>query len=208
MKAEQLRGLYAITDEQLIKPGQFAQNIELALQGGARIIQYRDKNSAREQRLAQAANLKRLCTQYNALLIINDDIDLARTVQADGIHLGEQDSSIAAARELLGDDFLIGQSCYNRFELALQAQAEGANYVAFGAFYSSPTKPQARNADIELLRQAQRRLHIPVCAIGGIHAGNAAELVEAGADMVAVISGLFARDQIKSSAEHISALFR
>ena len=208
LKADRLRGLYAITDENLIPPGSFARMIELALQGGVSIIQYRSKSTDADSRLQQASALKKLCEAYNTLLIINDDIELARTVQADGIHLGEHDCSIAEARKHLGETVIIGRSCYNQIELALQAQSEGADYVAFGAFFSSPTKPLARTADIALLERARTRLDIPVCAIGGIDESTAAQLVEAGADMVAVISGLFARPDIKSTAEHITALFR
>lgn len=207
-EASRLSGLYAITDETLTGPENFARQVELALKGEARIIQYRDKSTDAGRRLQQASTLKSLCDQYSALLIINDDIELAARVQADGVHLGEADHSITQARTRLGEAAIIGQSCYNQLDLALQAQAKGADYVAFGAFFSSATKPHARHASIELLSQAKTRLTIPVCTIGGIDENNAASLIDAGADMVAVINGLFAQPDIRKSAEHIAALFR
>ena len=181
------------------------------------IIQYRDKSQHTEKRLQQASGIVKLCEQHQAICIINDDIELAIEVSAHGVHLGKQDDSIAAARQQLGADAIIGASCYNQMELAEAAQAQGADYVAFGAIYASPTKPQAATASLTLLQQARAQLDIPFCAIGGITTHNAQAVVDAGADMVAVISGLFADDQhqtihqpnnIETRAAHISAMFR
>ena len=203
-----LRGLYAITDEKLIAETKFHHSIELALKGGARIIQYRDKSHDLEKRNQQAGLLRTLCTQYDALLLINDDLELARQVNADGVHLGENDASISAARTLLGKDVIIGTSCYNQIELALKAEKEGADYIAFGAFFPSPTKPEARVAEFELLDEAKTRLNIPVCAIGGIDLSNAKQLLDAGADMLAVISGVFGQADIEAASAHFSRVFR
>lgn len=185
----------------------FLFKAEQALLGGARLIQYRDKTGSREKRLAQASALKNLCEYHNVLLIINDDIELAETVQAHGVHLGRDDIAIHAARLLLGPDAVIGVSCYDQPELALAAEKAGADYIAFGAFFPSITKPEARAASLELLTTAKQQLHIPVCTIGGITAKNAATLVDRGADMTAVISDLFASDDIRRTASQISRLF-
>lgn len=212
-----LRGLYAITDSQYLADTTFLDSIEQALLGGANIIQYRDKSQQTEKRLQQADGIVRLCEQHQAICIINDDIELASAVSAHGVHLGKQDGSIAAARKQLGAGAIIGASCYNQIALAETAQAEGADYVAFGAVYASPTKPLAATASLALLQQAKAQLDIPFCAIGGITTQNAQAVVDAGADMVAVISGLFVDDihqtsqklnNIESRAAHISTMFR
>ena len=202
-----LRGLYAITDETLIPASAFADTVELALKGGATIVQYRDKSWDNEKRLRQAKRLRALCSQYSAALIINDDIALAQTVSADGVHLGEDDAPIEQARSALGDDAIIGVSCYNDLERAIDAEAAGADYVAFGAMFNSSTKPNARTASYELIRRAKSQLKIPVCAIGGIDGHNAAGVIVSGADMIAMINGLFAADDIGRTAEHVAGLF-
>jgi thiamine-phosphate pyrophosphorylase len=201
-----LRGLYAITNEKLIPETRFHQTIEQVLQGGASIIQYRDKSDDFDKRKKQATALRTLCNEYHALLLINDDLELAQLVNADGIHLGENDASISAARTLLGEDAIIGVSCYNQLELAIKAENEGASYIAFGAFFASPTKPAARVAKLDLINEAKTRLNIPVCAIGGIDLSNAKQVFDAGADMVAVISSLFSHPQIRSVSRQIADL--
>ena len=185
----------------------FLSKAELALLGGARLIQYRDKSNETEKRLHQATVLKRLCEQTSSLLIINDDIELAHTVQAHGVHLGKDDVSIDKARQQLGPDAVIGVSCYDQLDLALAAEKIGANYIAFGAFFPSPTKPDAQAASLGLLKAAKQQLHIPVCCIGGITTDNASTLVERGADMTAVITDLFSSKDIQKTASQISHLF-
>lgn len=207
MTPAKLRGLYAITDETLIPESAFIATIEQALSGGTAIIQYRDKSDNETKRLQQATALRSLCTEYRAGLIINDDIRLAKTVAADGVHLGENDASIEQARLELGNEAVIGVSCYNQLERAHQAQMAGADYVAFGAMFSSPTKPHARSASCELISEAKSRLNIAVCAIGGINRSNVSRVIAAGADMTALISGLFTEADIRSTAERISQLF-
>lgn len=202
-----LHGLYSVTDEKLIAAEQFSAIIEQILRGGASIIQYRNKSHDENLRKNQCIELRQLCNQYKALLIINDDIELARRVKADGVHLGLNDSSISQARTVLGKKAIVGVSCYDRFDLAQQAQNEGADYVAFGTFFPSAIKPEACVADIKLLIQAKQQLSIPVCAIGGINIDNATQLVNSGADMIAVISGLLTQKDIASSAQKLSALF-
>lgn len=201
-----LRGLYVITDEKLIPQNKFRESVEQALLGGARIIQYRDKSTDKTKRLRQATELKQLCEKYQAILIINDDVGLALNVQADGVHIGKHDTTLAETRQHVGDK-IIGVSCYNQFDLALAAEKNGADYIAFGSFFTSSTKPDAAQADMALLTQARQLLTIPVCSIGGITLGNAASLIQAGTDMVAVISDVFSAKDIKEHCEKLSALF-
>ena len=207
MTPAKLRGLYAITDEHLIPESAFAAAIEQALSGGTAIIQYRDKSGSETKRLEQASVLRSLCNKYRASLIINDDIELAKAVAADGVHLGEDDLSVEQARLILGNNAIIGISCYNQLKLGTRAQTAGADYVAFGAVFTSPTKPHARSASCELISEAKAQLDIPVCAIGGIDKSNVESVIEAGADMTALISGLFTEPDIRLTAEHISRLF-
>jgi thiamine-phosphate pyrophosphorylase len=202
-----LRGLYAITDETLIPESVFVAAVEQALRGGAAIIQYRDKSGNEAKRLEQAAALRGLCDEYDACLIINDDIRLAKAVDADGVHLGEDDVAIEKARQLLGEDAIIGVSCYNLLQRAIEAQIAGADYVAFGAMFTSPTKPNARSASCEMIGEAKSRLDIPLCAIGGIDRTNVQRVIDSGADMTALISGLFSAADIRLTAEQISRLF-
>ncbi len=202
-----LKGLYAITDEKLITEQQFSEVVELALQGGARIIQYRDKSNNPEKRLQQASKLCALCQQYQAVSIINDDIELAKAVNADGLHLGKDDISLADARQILGDKTIIGISCYNDLSLAIKAEENTADYVAFGAMFSSATKPQATVAGPDIISQAKQQLSIPVCSIGGITINNIHQVIQHGADMTAVISDLFSTDDIQHKAKQLSRQF-
>jgi thiamine-phosphate pyrophosphorylase len=207
MKKKHLQGLYAITDSTLISEEKFGDVVEQAIQGGARIIQYRDKSHDFVKRLAQAQILRNLCQQYAIPLIINDDIELAQRVNAEGVHLGKEDGDIDSARAVLGDSAIIGISCYNQWILAEKAEKNGADYIAFGRFFSSSTKPLAVQADIHLLIQAKQRFTIPLVAIGGITVENGKKLIEAGADCLAVIHGLFGQSNVKFAAERFSALF-
>lgn len=204
---KQLRGLYAITDEKLIPENLFTSTVEQALLGGARIIQYRDKSTNVKKRITQALSLKNICDQYNALLIINDDIELALKVNADGIHIGIHDTPLQQARTEIGTEKIIGVSCYNKFELAEQAVAEGADYIAFGSFFASGIKPEAARASTDLLLAAKQKFDIPVCAIGGITSDNANILIEHGADMLAVISDIYANNNVLSASQRISQFF-
>jgi thiamine-phosphate pyrophosphorylase len=185
----QLRGLYAVTPD-IVDIAELAAKVEAAIAGGAQIIQYRNKSAPPELKRKQAAMLARVCAGRGALFIVNDDVALAREVGAAGVHLGEDDGDIGRARERLGKDMLIGVSCYNDLARAKRLVAEGADYVAFGSFYPSPTKPDARRAEPTLLRRA-RTLKVPVVAIGGIAAANARGLITAGADALAVLSDVF-----------------
>ncbi len=202
-----IAGLYAIADTSCIAAARLLDMVELAIRGGARLIQYRDKSTDAALRQNQAAALVRLCNEHGVILIINDDPALAARVEAHGVHVGREDPTLHDARQILGPSAVIGVSCYNELEAALAAEAAGADYVAFGSFYPSPTKPAAVRARPELLRVAKQRLHIPVVAIGGITPENAGTLIAAGADAVAVIHGIFAQSDIRQAASRYAVLF-
>lgn len=203
-----LRGLYAITSATLCRaPKLLAPAVEAALTGGARLVQYRDKESDAAQRRATARVLLGLCRDHSALFIVNDDVELALAIGADGVHLGAADLPLREARHRLGGLATIGVSCANVLERALAAQDEGASYVAFGRFFPSTTKPAAPPADLELLRQARARLHVPLCAIGGITPANGRPLIEAGAGMIAAVEGVFGAPDIAGAARAYARLF-
>ncbi|MGM0594196.1 MAG: thiamine phosphate synthase, partial [Pseudomonadota bacterium] len=197
------RGLYAITDSKLLSPERMVEAVALAIQGGAVMIQYRDKGDDEMRRQWEAADLSNLCRPLGIPLIINDDVELALSVMAKGVHLGKDDGDIAEARRRLPPNGIIGVSCYNDLDRAIEAERAGADYVAFGSFHPSPTKPNALKAEAALIHEAKQKLSIPVVAIGGITADNGAPLVEAGADMLAVINGVFGQADILGAAEKI-----
>ncbi|MGH8441691.1 MAG: thiamine phosphate synthase [Nevskiaceae bacterium] len=203
-----LRGLYAITSSTLVRPPRrLSDTVEAALRGGARMIQYRDKESDANERRRTARGLLELCRAHDALFIVNDDVELALAIGADGVHLGLKDAPLREARRRLGGLASIGISCANLLERAVVAQEEGASYVAFGRFFPSRTKPDAPQADLPLLRQARARLHIPICAIGGITPANARPLVEAGASMIAAVEGVFGAPDVEDAARAYGRLF-
>ena len=206
MKNNRLKGLYLISNHQQFEDQRLFDDIDLALQGGVKILQYRDKSVNRQKRLLQCRQLRKKTADCGCLLIINDDIDLAHQVDADGVHLGQEDGSIPQARQLLGDDKIIGVSCYNKMELARQAADDGADYIAFGRFFPSRTKPSAIQAHAEILHQA-KILQIPIVAIGGISQDNAPGLINAGADMIAVIDAVFGQSDIKTATQQFKNLF-
>ena len=200
-----LKGLYAIADTQCIHAPVFLDRIETVLSAGVRIIQYRDKVNNRETRTDLGHELRSLTNKYRSLLIINDDVELSRTVQADGVHLGKNDCGIHEARAHLDGEAIIGASCNNEYASAIQAAADGATYIAFGSFFPSPTKPTAPLADISLITRAKREASVPVCAIGGITHDNVTPLLRAGADMIAVVSGIFGTPSPAQSVQNFLA---
>ena len=203
---KRVAGLYAITADGL-STEELLSRSHLVLRGGAQVLQYRNKLANDALKFEQASALRRLTQEFGVSLIINDDLALAIKVDADGVHLGASDGEIAVARERLGTDKIIGASCYNRLDLALKAAEQGADYVAFGAFFPSEIKPNAPRADIALLRQARAELNLPVVAIGGITVQNGATLITAGADALAVISAVYAAPDIELAAQEFSNLF-
>lgn len=197
------RGLYIITDG---PRDDLLDKVTQALAGGAKLLQYRDKSTDAARRHREAAALKDLCTAHGVPMIVNDDIALAHAIGADGVHLGASDGDLAAARATLGPDAIIGVSCYNSLERARELAAAGADYLAFGAFFPSPTKPHAPRAPLELLRQSAA-LGLPRVAIGGITPDNGASLVEAGADYLAVISAVFGAADVRAAAQSVADLY-
>ncbi len=206
-----LRGLYAITSAGLCAdPAVLRAAVAAALRGGAVLIQYRDKQADPATREAKARDLAALCREHGAALVINDDAELARAVGAAGVHLGRADAPLAQARELLGPAALLGASCGPSLERAQAAAAAGASYLAFGRFFPSQTKPDAPQADPQVLRQARGQFRLPLCAIGGVTPQNAGALIEAGADLVAAVEGVFGdpRPQaVEAAAQAYSRLF-
>jgi len=201
-----IHGLYAITPD-CTDTADLLRRTRLALDGGVRVLQYRNKIASAELQLHQARELRRLTQEFSIPLIINDDVQLAAQIDADGVHLGATDGSLNAARAILGKHKFIGISCYNQILLARNAVQDGADYVAFGAFFSSRVKPEAVAADVALLRQARAELAVPLVAIGGITAQNGLSLVQAGANALAVISALFDAANITASAQEFSSIF-
>lgn len=203
-----LRGLYAITDSQLLA-GKFLAYVEAALDGGVTLLQYRDKSSDEARRLREAEKLHELCSRYKTQLIINDDAELAARLGV-GLHLGQGDGSLSAARALLGRKAIIGATCHASLALAEQAAREGASYIAFGRFFTSQTKPGAPSATPALLEQARARFALPITAIGGVGLDNGAELISRGADLLAVVHALFSAPsatEVEARARAFGALF-
>jgi len=201
-----IHGLYAITPDEPDTAALLGK-VRRALQGGARVLQYRNKSADSDLQLQQARALRLLTREFGATFIVNDDARLAAQVAADGVHLGSEDGDIAAARGLLGAARTIGVSCYNRAPLAFEAARQGADYVAFGAFFASAVKPGAVQAEMSMLQAAQRELNVPIVAIGGITLQNGAALIAAGADALAVISALWNAPDIEQAARNFSTLF-
>jgi thiamine-phosphate pyrophosphorylase len=204
--AFRLRGLYAVTPDEA-DTALLVERVQAAIEGGMRVLQYRNKVATSELRREQALALKRACDAHGALLIVNDHAQLAREVDAAGVHIGAEDGDLKAARAAVGEGKLVGVSCYRRIELARAAEEQGADYVAFGSFYPSTVKPGAVRAPIELLREAKRAVKVPVVAIGGITITNAPPLIEAGADAVAVITAVFGATDVTAAVRGFTDLF-
>lgn len=205
-----LRGLYVITDRQLVQKRQLSLSdmVDQAIRGGARIIQYRNKQSALSVRMQESVELATLCRQHGVLFLVNDDVEIAAHCHADGVHIGQTDIGINEARARLGEDKIIGVTCHNELQLARRAQQLGADYVAFGRFYPSHSKPTATPASTDILRMASEELSIPLCAIGGINQANAQYLIDHGADMLAVIQAVLGAEDIRLAANNLAQLFK
>ena len=188
----QLQGLYGVTDSKLMPDDStLLKRATAAIEGGMSILQYRDKSPDGKRRLQQATMLRELCDKAGVLFLINDDVDLAIASGAHGVHLGQSDEALMSARERLDEKAIIGISCENSLELARKAVDQGADYIAFGRFFPSLTKPDATPTPLSLLEEARNEFNCPIVAIGGITRDNAAQLVSAGADMLAVVNDLF-----------------
>jgi len=204
-----LRGLYAITDSQLLA-GKFLSYVEAALDGGVTLLQYRDKGTDESRRLREATELLKLCERYKTSLIINDDADLAARLDV-GVHMGQTDGSLTDARGLLGRKAIVGATCHGSLEMAEKAKTDGATYIAFGRFFNSTTKPGASAVTLDVLSQARARFNMPIAVIGGITLDNAPQLVEHGADLLAVVHGLFGAEntqEVTRRARAFNALLK
>ncbi|MEI7574720.1 MAG: thiamine phosphate synthase [Methylotenera sp.] len=202
-----IRGLYAVTPDEADTDLLLAK-VEAALQGGISMLQYRNKLADHKLQTQQARAILPLCRQYQVPFIINDSVKLCLTLDADGVHIGAEDGNLTEIRARMGQDKILGASCYDRFDLALAAQQAGADYVAFGACFASSTKPNAPVANLSLFDQARTQLTIPAVAIGGITLTNAPQVIAAGADSLAVINAIFNATDVKSSTEQFTQLFR
>ena len=200
------RGIYVISDCKNYKADDLLEITENILSAGISLFQFRDKNSKYGVKKILAKKLQVLCKKYKTPFIINDDVKLAKEISADGVHLGKENIDINEARNILGGK-IIGASSYNDLEYAIYAEKLGANYVAFGSFFDSPTKPDAKKAEIELLVKSKSRLKIPVVAIGGITPENGKQLVKSNVDFLAVISGIYQSTNVKNSVKTYKKLF-
>ncbi len=203
----QLPRLYAITDARLMPGATLFSKVEAALKGGCGWVQYRDKTNDSRRRLQDANKLRELCEHYQAKLIVNDDPQLALASRAHGVHLGQGDTPLAEARRLLGTSAIIGSTCHASVDLAIAGHAQGADYLAFGRFFASTTKPGASPASLTLISQIKHQLAVPVVVIGGITLQNAPQLLQAGADCLAVCEGLFSAENVESQATAFRQLF-
>ncbi len=198
-------GLYAITPTDSRTPKQMVPAVAAAISGGAKVVQFRSKNLT--DSTSTAKSLLLLCRATKIPLIINDNIELAKSIGADGVHLGQHDENIADARAYLGVNAIIGISCYNSVAKAKEAENAGADYVAFGRFFPSQTKPNAPIAELSTLSAAKSKINIPIVAIGGILPSNGKLLLQAGANILAVIGGLFDPHDPEQSARNYQKLF-
>ena len=210
-----MRGLYAITPATLDSK-RLIEQVSRVIAGGASVVQYRAKQLAKDIAKTQAQALRAVTRATGTTFIINDDSELAMAVGADGVHLGRDDGGVdviprlreMCAARLPHRPFIIGVSCYNELSRGAAAVASGADYIAFGSFFSSPTKPHAARADLALIHAAKARFKVPVVAIGGITVENAPQLIAANVDAVAVISSLFDADDVEQRAREFTHLFK
>ena len=202
-----MKGLYAITDCDNLAGAELFATTEEILRAGVAVLQYRDKSGDPEKRKYEAAGLRRLCREQGCLFIINDDVQLAGSANSDGVHLGREDADCKTARNELGAGAIIGVSCYNNLERALAAAADGADYVAFGSFFSSSSKPNTVIAEPGIISRAKEKMSLPVVAIGGITLENCRTLIEHGADMLAVISSVYHADDPYSTVREFNRHF-
>jgi thiamine-phosphate pyrophosphorylase len=201
-----LKGLYVITDKKLIPRDRFLETVEKALRGGAGVVQLREKDTSRDEVVELGRALLKLTRKYGVPLIINDSIELTIEIGADGVHLGEDDQAVSYAREVLGRDKIIGVSCYGKIERGINAERDGADYVAFGTPFFTPTKPERAPTSFDVLREAVSRIKIPIFAIGGITPENADSVLETGVDGIAVITAVFGAEDPGKAARELAAI--
>ena len=201
-----LQGIYVLSDAHLTPQKTILEQMERVLQSGVSVIQFRDKYASDEEAEFTCKALQALCHRYNALFIIDDRLSLAHKIDADGLHVGEDDVSFEEARALLGEQKIIGVSCYGDIERAKKYKALGADYVAFGSFFPSPTKPHSKVVPLNVLEEAKNELHIPICAIGGINTSNITQISQYDIAMYSVISAVYQDDAIEANIKTLQAL--
>jgi thiamine-phosphate pyrophosphorylase len=202
-----LRGLYVITDAQLIPRPRFVETVEAAVRGGASMVQLREKDAPQDEVIRLGRELLAVTRRHGALLIINDHPAVAKAVGADGAHVGREDPSVEETRALLGPTAIIGASCYGDVSRAVAAEQAGADYVAFGTPFPSPTKAKRTDISLEIFQEVKRHVKVPVFAIGGITIDNVRQVIDAGADGIAVVSGVFAAPDVEAAARALAYLF-
>jgi thiamine-phosphate pyrophosphorylase len=207
MSDKKIQGVYAITDPYLLSDNILYNSVSQAIDAGISVLQYRNKTASYDLQQQQAECLNTVCQKNQVVFLINDSIQLAKQVSADGVHLGKEDNNVSHAREQLGPSAIIGISCYNQLQRAIDAEQYGADYIAFGRFFSSKTKPHASAADPQIITQAKQKISIPIVAIGGITVENANTVINAGADSIAVINSIFAQKKTFNAAEELVQLF-
>ena len=199
-----LSGLYVLTDSQHYAHNAWLDRIEKIILGGASVIQLREKLLDDSELVSYASDILDLCIFYNVPFIVNDRVELAKKIQADGVHLGREDLSISQARDYLGKHYLIGQSCYASMQHAIKAEKKGVDYVAFGSVFTSKTKPNATRCNLSTLKLAKRLLKIPICAIGGINLKNTQSIIQMDVDLIAVTEAVFNADNPRQAANQIT----
>lgn len=201
-----MKGLYLVTPD-WDDTQKMLEVTEAGLRGGAAIVQYRHKTASPELRREQASQLQALCRSYGRPFIINDFVELAIELDADGIHVGGTDTAVAQVRAVVGPSKIVGSSCYGSMDLARDAYAAGASYVAFGGFYPSRVKKYEVSTPPEIVAQAKKEIPVPNVVIGGMTQENSVPLVKQGADMVAVISSVYMVDDPEAAARAFAKLF-
>lgn len=202
-----LRGLYVITDSHLIPRDRFVATVEAAVRGGATMVQLREKEATHTEIVRLGKAILAVTRRHGALLIVNDHPTVAQEIGADGVHVGRDDPPVAEARALLGPQAIIGASCYGEVERAVTAEQAGADYVAFGTPFPSPTKPKRTDISLAIFQEAKRCVQVPVFAIGGITLANARQVIAAGADGIAVVSAVFGAPDVETAARALAQLF-
>ncbi|CAD7286309.1 thiamine phosphate synthase [Campylobacter suis] len=198
--------IYALSDD-ILSPDEFIINhAREILKSGIKLYQYRCKKENKNEKIA--LELLSLCQEFGAKFIINDDVEFAKKIGANSVHIGKDDDSLIKAREILGKDAFIGVSCYDDLDLALKAEQNGASYVAFGAVFPSLTKPNTTSVSLETIKKAKQILKIPVCVIGGINASNIAQLIELKVDYIAIVRAIYEPNTITKNIENLQKASR
>lgn len=201
-----LQGLYVLTDSRIFPHTQWPTRVEAILEGGATVIQLREKELTDNELLPHALRVQEVCMAHDVPLIINDRVELAKKIFADGVHLGKEDKSLKAARDYLGNEFYIGVSCYRDIYASIRAQQLGADYVAFGSLFPTLTKQDASHCPLSIIQKAGNQIFLPICGIGGITINNVNKVIQAGATLLSVSNAIFNSDNPKAATERFTGI--